>query len=82
MKLRDIHPNIKLRLAMQFLGSLISMAVIPFLAIYFSQKIGATDMGGLLLILGLTGTSLYYIITKTLDSKVSENNEGKVPVSY
>ena len=39
MKIGDIHPNVKLRLAMQFLGSLISMAVIPFLAIYFSQKI-------------------------------------------
>ncbi|MFF2796629.1 hypothetical protein [Lysinibacillus xylanilyticus] len=45
MKLRDIHPNIKLRLVMQFLGSLISMAVIPFLAIYFTQKIGATKTG-------------------------------------
>lgn len=55
MKLRDIHPNIKLRLAMQFLGSLISMAVIPFLAIYFSQKIGATETGIILIIIVISG---------------------------
>ncbi|WIY63385.1 MFS transporter [Bacillus arachidis] len=55
MKLRDIHPNIKLRLAMQFLGSLISMAVIPFLAIYFSQKIGAIETGIILIIIVISG---------------------------
>ncbi|MFJ8460159.1 MFS transporter [Lysinibacillus xylanilyticus] len=55
MKLRDIHPNVKLRLAMQFLGSLISMAVIPFLAIYFSQKIGATKTGIILIIIVISG---------------------------
>lgn len=55
MKLRDIHPNIKLRLAMQFLGSLISMAVIPFLAIYFAQKIGATETGIILIIIVISG---------------------------
>ena len=55
MKLRDIHPNIKLRLAMQFLGSLISMAVIPFLAIYFSQKIGTTETGIILIIIVISG---------------------------
>ncbi|MFJ7730784.1 MFS transporter [Lysinibacillus sp. NPDC097231] len=55
MKLRDIHPNVKLRLAMQFLGSLISMAVIPFLAIYFTQKIGATKTGIILIIIVISG---------------------------
>lgn len=55
MKLKDIHPNIKLRLAMQFLGSLISMAVIPFLAIYFAQKIGATETGITLIIIVISG---------------------------
>lgn len=55
MKLRDIHPNVKLRLAMQFLGNLISMAVIPFLAIYFSQKIGATKTGIILIIIVISG---------------------------
>lgn len=55
MKLRDIHPNIKLRLVMQFLGSLISMAVIPFMAIYFTQKIGATKTGIILIIIVISG---------------------------
>ncbi|MGE7926640.1 MFS transporter [Lysinibacillus xylanilyticus] len=55
MKLRDIHPNIKLRLAMQFLGGLISMAVIPFLAIYFTQKIGATKTGIILILIVISG---------------------------
>ncbi|KOP70192.1 MFS transporter [Lysinibacillus sp. FJAT-14745] len=55
MKLRDIHPNIKLRLAMQFLGSLISMAVIPFLAIYFTQNIGATRTGIILILIVISG---------------------------
>ncbi|MFJ6208840.1 MFS transporter [Lysinibacillus sp. NPDC092081] len=55
MKMKDIHPNIKLRLAMQFLGSLISMAVIPFLAIYFTQKIGATKTGIILILIVISG---------------------------
>ncbi|MGE7946352.1 MFS transporter [Lysinibacillus sp. NPDC093688] len=55
MKLRDIHPNIKLRLAMQFLGGLISMAVIPFLAIYFTQNIGATKTAIILIIIVISG---------------------------
>ncbi|WP_155591156.1 MFS transporter [Lysinibacillus cavernae] len=55
MKWKDIHPNVKLRLAMQFLGSLITMAVIPFLAIYFSQKIGATQTGIILIIIVVSG---------------------------
>ncbi|TQR36121.1 MFS transporter [Lysinibacillus sphaericus] len=55
MKLRDIHPNIKLRLAMQFLGGLISMAVIPFLAIYFTQNIGATKTGIILILIVISG---------------------------
>lgn len=55
MKLRDIHPNIKLRLVMQFLGGLISMAVIPFLAIYFTQNIGATKTAIILIIIVISG---------------------------
>jgi MFS transporter, DHA1 family, multidrug resistance protein B len=55
MKLRDIHPNIKLRLGMQFLGGLVSMAVIPFLAIYFAQKIGAAETGIILILIVISG---------------------------
>ncbi|TFB15039.1 MFS transporter [Filobacillus milosensis] len=55
MNLREIHPNIKLRLGLQFLGGLVSMAVIPFLAIYFSKKIGTTSTGILLICVVITG---------------------------
>ncbi|NQD64782.1 MFS transporter [Bacillus haikouensis] len=55
MKMRDIHPNIKLRLGMQFLGGLVSMAVIPFLAIYFAQKIGAAETGVILILIVISG---------------------------
>ena len=55
MKIRDIHPNLKLRLAMQFLGGLVSMAVIPFMAIYFAQKIGATQTGIILVLIVISG---------------------------
>jgi MFS transporter, DHA1 family, multidrug resistance protein B len=55
MKLRDIHPNIKLRLGIQFLGGLVSMAVIPFLAIYFSKKIGTAETGIILILTVISG---------------------------
>ncbi|CAN7550447.1 MFS transporter [Rossellomorea sp. LjRoot5] len=55
MRIRDIHPNLKLRLAMQFLGGLVTMAVIPFMAIYFAQKIGATQTGGILVLIVISG---------------------------
>jgi MFS transporter, DHA1 family, multidrug resistance protein B len=55
MKVRDIHPNLKLRLGMQFLGGLVSMAVIPFLAIYFAQKIGAAETGIILILIVISG---------------------------
>ncbi|MCA1055443.1 MFS transporter [Rossellomorea aquimaris] len=55
MKLREIHPNIKLRLVMQFLGGLITMAVIPFLAIYFAGKIGSTATGIILILIVVSG---------------------------
>ncbi|MBW3112676.1 MFS transporter [Bacillus sp. MCCB 382] len=55
MRIRDIHPNLKLRLAMQFLGGLVSMAVIPFMAIYFAQKIGATQTGIILVLIVISG---------------------------
>ncbi len=56
--------------------------IVSSLLIIVGEWIRPLYMWGLLLILGLTGTFLYYIITKTLDSMVSEKNERKVPVSY
>jgi MFS transporter, DHA1 family, multidrug resistance protein B len=40
---------------MQFLGGLVSMAVIPFLAIYFAQKIGAAETGVILILIVISG---------------------------
>ncbi len=40
---------------MQFLGGLVSMAVIPFMAIYFAQKIGATQTGIILVLIVISG---------------------------
>jgi MFS transporter, DHA1 family, multidrug resistance protein B len=40
---------------MQFLGGLVSMAVIPFLAIYFSKKIGAAETGVILILTVISG---------------------------
>ena len=54
--------------------------VVSSLLIIVGEWIPPVYMGGLLLVLGLTGTFLFYIITKTLDSKVSEENESKIPV--
>ncbi|MDN3954443.1 MDR family MFS transporter [Sporolactobacillus laevolacticus] len=55
MNLQDIHPNIKLRLVMQFLSGLVSMAIIPFLAIYFAQKIGTAETGIVLILIVISG---------------------------
>ncbi|WP_337990072.1 hypothetical protein [Lysinibacillus sp. JNUCC 51] len=55
--------------------------IISSLLIIIGEWIRPIYMSGLLLILGLTGTFLYYIITKSLYAKVSEQNERKVPVS-
>ncbi|NMH68202.1 MFS transporter [Bacillus sp. RO3] len=57
MRMRDIHPNVKLRLAMQFLGGLVSMAVFPFLAIYFAGKIGAAQTGIILILIVISGVA-------------------------
>lgn len=55
VKLKEIHPNVKFRLVMQFFGGLVSMAVMPFLAIYFAGKLGATITGIVLVVVILSG---------------------------
>ncbi|UTE73812.1 MFS transporter [Rossellomorea marisflavi] len=55
VKLKGIHPNVKFRLVMQFFGGLVSMAVMPFLAIYFAGKLGATITGIVLVVVILSG---------------------------
>ncbi|MHC8523087.1 hypothetical protein ACPJHQ_20425 [Rossellomorea sp. H39__3] len=55
VKLKEIHPNVKFRLVMQFFGGLVSMAVMPFLAIYFAGKLGAAITGIVLVVVILSG---------------------------
>jgi len=55
--------------------------VVSSLLIIIGEWVLPIYMGGLLLLLGLTGTFLYYIVTKTLDVRVSEKKESQVPVS-
>ncbi|MEQ6353242.1 MFS transporter [Lysinibacillus sp. M3] len=55
--------------------------IVASLLIIIGEWIPPIYMSGLLLILGLTGTFLYYLVTKTLYANVCEKNERKVPVS-
>lgn len=56
--------------------------VVSSLLIIVGEWIPPIFMGVLLLILGLTGTFLYYTITKTLYTKVSDVNEENVRISH
>lgn len=44
---RELHPNVRVRIINSFLARMVGGAVFPFMAIYFSQHLGA----GLLLAL-------------------------------
>ncbi|HEU5138459.1 MAG TPA: MFS transporter [Bacillales bacterium] len=55
MKLFRLHPNIQIRLAVEFLTTLASMAVIPFVAVYFVGRIGETVVGLMLMAIVLAG---------------------------
>jgi len=45
MRFRDFHPNVKLRLLMSFFSGLVSNMIFPFMAIYFSERLGPTLAG-------------------------------------
>lgn len=49
MRIRDLHPNIKIRLVTDFFITLTQMAIFPFMAIYFSSHLGAALAGILLM---------------------------------
>lgn len=57
MKLFGLHPNIQIRLAVEFLTTLATMAVLPFMAIYFAGKIGETVVGFMLIVIVLAGVT-------------------------
>ena len=42
MLVKELHPNVKIRISVNFFSGTANFMVVPFLAIYFSQKIGAT----------------------------------------
>lgn len=45
MKFHDFHPNIKIRIVVQFFTNLATMMVVPYLAIYFASRVGETITG-------------------------------------
>ncbi|MEC2054230.1 MFS transporter (plasmid) [Peribacillus psychrosaccharolyticus] len=48
MKFKDLHPNVRLRVFEAFFSDTISGIIFPFMAIYFSQNLGA-GLAGILL---------------------------------
>ncbi|WP_349409751.1 MFS transporter [Pseudalkalibacillus sp. SCS-8] len=55
MKFRELHPNIQLRIIVQFLSMLATTSIIPFLAIYFAKTIGETLTGIFYVVVILSG---------------------------
>ncbi|WP_085521089.1 MFS transporter [Tuberibacillus sp. Marseille-P3662] len=55
MKWNDLHPNIKWRFVVDFCSITASTMIIPYLAIYFSGKVGATLTGILFVIVIMSG---------------------------
>ena len=58
MKFRDFHPNVRIRIIISFFGGLMSIMVMPLMAIYFSERLGA----------GLTGFLLFMNVAAGLVS--------------
>lgn len=45
----SLHPNIKIRIVNSFLSRMVGGAIFPFMAVYFTQHLGAGWAGGLLM---------------------------------
>ncbi|WP_274362262.1 MDR family MFS transporter [Paenibacillus thermotolerans] len=67
MKFRDFHPNIRIRIALNFFGSLIFNMVIPYMAIYFARELGAGIAG-----IALTGGVVLGFVTSFLSGYWSD----------
>jgi len=50
MRFRDFHPNIQIRIITSFLSRFVGTMIFPFMAIYFSVKLGQSIAGVLLII--------------------------------
>lgn len=58
MSFQQLHPNIKIRIFTQFFTQFANMMVMPFLTVYFAQKVGQTVTGLMvvsLVFLGIAG---------------------------
>lgn len=55
MKFKELHKNIKIRVAVQFISTLASMMVIPYLPIYFSKLVGEAATGIMFMIVIVSG---------------------------
>ncbi|MCD5323303.1 MULTISPECIES: MFS transporter [Pontibacillus] len=53
MKFKELHRNVKIRLITQFFTRFSNMMVLPFLAVYFAQKVGEVVTG--LMVISLIG---------------------------
>jgi len=51
----QLHRSIKIRLYLQFVTTMATMAIMPFIAIYFSQLVGATITGVLVMLVISSG---------------------------
>lgn len=49
MRFKDLHPNIQIRVVTSFLTRFVSTMIFPFMAIYFSNKLGQAISGVLLI---------------------------------
>lgn len=47
---QSLHPNLKIRLALNFFQKLTQTAIFPFMTIYFVRQFGATDTGPLIIL--------------------------------
>lgn len=57
MSVKDLHPNVKIRITLNFFIGVASMMVMPFIALYFAQKVGATITGFLFVSVILCGVA-------------------------
>lgn len=55
MKFKDLHSNIKWRFGVGFLSTIASMMVTPYIAVYFSGKIGTATTGLLYILVTSSG---------------------------
>ncbi len=82
----EMHRNIQIRILTSFLTRIVGSMVFPFMAIYFSSKVGGVLAGGLLLFNTIVSLviSLYggYIADRVGRKKVLVIGQGLMTLSY